>query len=105
MNKSDLIEAVQAIRVKNAKPGETVLKKDVEADVNGVFAAIGDALVDGDKICIVGFGTIEPKERAERKGRAPQSKKDIIIPAQMTAVLHPGKSLKENLQVLIGKGF
>ncbi len=102
MNKKDLIEKVKEIREKN---GDIVPKKDIEADVNAVLEAITGALESGDKVCIVGFGTLEPRERAERKGHTPNTKQDIIIPAQMTAVFHPGKTLKNKLQVLLGKGF
>ena len=102
MNKTDLVERVQTILNDN---GSKFLKKDIEKIVNCVFDVQADALVDGDKICIVGFGTTEPVERAERKGRAPQTKLPMVIPAHMTAVFRPGKRMKEGLAVLLGKGF
>ena len=61
MNKTHLIEVVA---------NETNLKKkDAEAAVNSVLNAIANALADGEKVQIAGFGTFEVKARAERVGR------------------------------------
>ena len=102
MNKTDLVDAVKADL---DSKGKVILKKDVEAIVNNTIDQISEALIRGDKVLLVGFGTFEPRERAARKGRAPQTKQAIDIPAQVTAVFHPGKLLKDKLKVLLGKGF
>ena len=58
MNKSDLIAAVAA------KTGET--KKNAEASINALIDVIAESLKDGEKIQVVGFGSFEVRERAER---------------------------------------
>ena len=87
MNKSDLIAAIAA------KTGET--KKDAEATLNAFVDVVTDALVKGDKVQLVGFGTFEVRKRAARKGRNPQTKEEIKIPASKAPVFKAGKSLKE----------
>lgn len=87
MNKTELIASVAD------KSGLT--KKDAEKAVNALFASVEEALVANDKVQIVGFGTFEVRERKERKGRNPQSKEEIIIPASNSPVFKAGKSLKD----------
>ena len=73
MNKSDLIAAIAA------KTGET--KKSAEASVNAFVEVVTKALTKGDKVQLVGFGSFEVRKRAARKGRNPQTKEEIKIPA------------------------
>lgn len=73
MNKTDLIEVV----AKNAD----LKKKDAEAAVNAVVNAIQDALVAGEKVQLIGFGSFEVKERAARTGRNPATGEAITIEA------------------------
>lgn len=87
MNKSELIAAIAA------KTGET--KKDAEATLNAFVDVVTDALVKGDKVQLVGFGTFEVRKRAARKGRNPQTKEEIKIPASKAPVFKAGKALKE----------
>ncbi|MCI8620674.1 MAG: HU family DNA-binding protein [Clostridia bacterium] len=87
MNKSDLIAAIAA------KTGET--KKSAEASLNAMTEAITEALVKGDKVQLVGFGSFEVRKRAARKGRNPQTKEEIKIPASKAPVFKAGKALKE----------
>lgn len=87
MNKTELIASVAD------KSGLT--KKDAEKAVNALFASVEEALIANDKVQIVGFGTFEVRERKERKGRNPQSKEEIIIPASNSPVFKAGKSLKD----------
>ena len=87
MNKSDLIAAIAA------KTGET--KKDAEATLNAFIDVVTDALVKGDKVQLVGFGSFEVRKRAARKGRNPQTKEEIKIPASKSPVFKAGKALKE----------
>ena len=72
-------------------------KKDAEKAVNACFAALADAMKDGEKIAISGFGTFEVKERAEHMGRNPRTKEEILIPASRTVAFKAGKALKESL--------
>ena len=70
-------------------------KKDAEAAVNSTLNAITNALKEGDKVTLVGFGTFEVKERAARTGRNPRTKEEIEIPASKLPVFKAGKALKD----------
>lgn len=73
-------------------------KKDAEKAVNGTLDAITEALKQGDKVSLVGFGTFEVRERPERKGRNPQTKEEITIAASKLPAFKAGKALKESVQ-------
>jgi len=89
MNKTTLIE-------KAAK--ETGLKKkDVEAVINAAFAGIEEAILAGEKVQIVGFGTFEVKDRPERAGINPATRESITIPASKRLAFTSGKTLKAKL--------
>ena len=89
MNKSDLIAAIAA------KTGET--KKSAEASVNAFVDVVTASLKKGDKVQLVGFGSFEVRKRAARKGRNPQTKEEIKIPASKAPVFKAGKALKERV--------
>ena len=91
MNKSDLIAAVAA------KTGDT--KKNAEASINALIDVIAESLKDGEKIQVVGFGSFEVRERAERKGRNPQTGKEMKIAAKKAPVFKAGKALKDEVNV------
>lgn len=89
MNKTQLIEAVAA---------ETNLKKkDAEAAVNAFVNAVETALKNGEKVQLVGFGTFEVKERAERQGRNPLTGATMTIPASKHPAFSAGKALKDSI--------
>ncbi|NLC45444.1 MAG: HU family DNA-binding protein [Clostridiales bacterium] len=90
MNKSELISAV-------AEKSE-LTKKDTEKAVNALVSVISETLAEGDKVQLVGFGTFEVRERAERKGRNPQTKEEITIPASKAPVFKAGKALKDSVK-------
>lgn len=69
-------------------------KKDAEAAVAAFVDAIEKALVDGEKVQLVGFGTFEVKARSARTGRNPQTGKEITIPASKHPTFTAGKALK-----------
>ena len=87
MNKAELIAAIAA------KTGDT--KKVAEATVNAFVETVTDALKEGDKVQLVGFGSFEVRKRAARKGRNPQTKEEIKIPASNAPVFKAGKALKD----------
>jgi DNA-binding protein HU-beta len=89
MNKTDLINAI------SAKSG--LNKKNSEAALNAFISSVEDALKEGEKVVLVGFGTFEVRKRAERKGRNPQTKEEIIIPASNAPVFKAGKGLKDKI--------
>ena len=87
MNKSELISSV-------AETAE-LSKKDATAAVEAVFGAIQATLSNGDKVQVIGFGTFEVRERAARKGRNPQTGKEIEIAASKVPAFKAGKALKD----------
>jgi DNA-binding protein HU-beta len=89
MNKTDLIEVV-------AKEAD-LKKKDAEIAVSAVIAVIEDALVAGDKVSLVGFGTFEVKATAAKTGINPQTKEKIQIPAKKAVKFSVGKALKDKV--------
>ena len=87
MNKVELVEAV-------AK--QTGLsKKDAEAALKAYLAVITKALVKGDKIQLVGFGTFEVSKRPARKGRNPKTGEEMKIKACKAPKFKAGKALKD----------
>ena len=87
MTKSNLISIVAE--------SAGLTKKDTEKVVSGFLSAVTDALVSGDKVQIVGFGTFEVRDRKEREGRNPVNGEPMIIPAGRVPAFKAGKSLKE----------
>lgn len=70
-------------------------KKDAEKAVNAVLETITDTLKSGDKVALVGFGTFEARHRPARKGRNPQTKQEIDIPATTVPAFKAGKAFKD----------
>ena len=89
MNKTQLIEAVAA--------KAEIKKKDAEAAVNAVTAAIAEALKAGEKVQLVGFGTFEVRERAAREGRNPKTGEKITIAAAKYPTFTASKTLKDRV--------
>lgn len=87
MNKSELVAAI-------AEKTE-LSKKDSEKMVKAFTDTVAEELTKGEKVQLVGFGTFETVHRAERKGRNPQTKEEITIPASIAPKFKPGKSLKD----------
>lgn len=88
MNKAELVAAVAE------KTNFT--KKDAEAAVNALIASCEEALVKGDKVQLIGFGTFETRERKARQGRNPRKPDEIIkIAAAKAPVFKAGKALKD----------
>ena len=86
MNKTDLVKAV-------ADAGLT--KKDAEKAVAAVFGAIEGALAKGDKVQLIGFGTLEVRERAAKEGRNPKTGEKITIAASKVPAFKFGKAYKD----------
>lgn len=63
--------------------------------VNIVFEAISEYMADGEKVQLIGFGGFEVRERSARKGRNPQTGKEITIKASKAPAFKAGKALKE----------
>lgn len=87
MNKAELV-ASMAEKCK-------LSKKDTEKVLNAFVESVEEALINGDKVQLVGFGSFEVRDRAARKGRNPQTKEEITIPASKAPVFKVGKALKD----------
>ena len=59
---------------------------------------IAKALSEGDSVSLIGFGTFEVRQRAERQGKNPQTGAPITIAAAKVPAFKPGKGLKEAVQ-------
>ncbi|MBQ2378572.1 MAG: HU family DNA-binding protein [Clostridia bacterium] len=87
MNKKELISTIAI---------ETGLtKKDVATIVDATFTKITATMAKGDKVQLVGFGTFETRERAERIGINPQTKQTVTIPECKAPTFKAGKALKD----------
>ena len=89
MNKTDLINVVAAEAGLN--------KKQAEAAVNATLSAVANALKDGDKVQLIGFGTFEVKEVAAREGRNPKTGEVIKIEASKKPSFTASKVLKDQV--------
>lgn len=89
MTKTDLISMV-------AQKSE-LTKKDSEKAVTAVIDTITEALVSGDKVQLVGFGTFEVKVRGERMGINPRTKEKMKISASKLPSFKAGKALKDSV--------
>ena len=87
MNKADLIAKIAE--------GAELSKKSAEAALNAFIEAVEGSLKKGEKVQLVGFGSFEVRKRAARKGRNPQTKEEIKIPASKAPVFKAGKALKD----------
>lgn len=91
MNKTELVAAVAE------QAG--LSRKDAEAAVKAFTDVVADALKNGDKIQLVGFGTFEVSERAAREGRNPKTGESMKIEACKTPKFKAGKALKDLVNV------
>ena len=89
MTKAELVDAV----AKSANLTKAAADKAVGAFIN----AVSDALKNGDKVTLVGFGSFEVSERKARTGRNPQTGKEIKIAAAKVPKFKPGKALKDSI--------
>ena len=70
-------------------------KKDAEAAVNVMFDSIAQAMKEGDKVNIAGFGIFETKERSARTAKNPQTGETIEIAAKKVPAVKFGKTVKD----------
>ncbi len=89
MNKADLVAKI----TKDAG----LTKTEATKAVNAFIETVTDALVKGEKVILVGFGTFKVVERKARKGRNPRTGETIKIKAKKSPKFVPGKALKEKV--------
>ena len=89
MNRSELVAAIAE---------KTGSSKKVAADsLRALIEVVSEELKNDGKVQLVGFGTFEIRKRAARKGRNPQTKEEIKIPASKAPVFKAGKALKDKV--------
>jgi DNA-binding protein HU-beta len=89
MNRQELVDKVA--------DATDLSKKDIAAALQAALDAIGDALADGDRVSLVGFGTFEARQRSARDGFNPQSGEKIKIAAKTVPAFKPGAGLREKV--------
>lgn len=89
MNKTDLVNVIAAEK--------EISKKTVETVINAAIDAIANALKEGDKVQLIGFGTFEVKDIAEREGRNPKTGETIKIAASKYPAFSAGKAFKDKV--------
>jgi len=90
MNKTELVNAVAE------KAG--ISKVNAKAAVDAAIEAVVNALAEGDKISLIGFGTFSVAEKAARTGFNPRTKEAIEIPARKTIKFKAGAELAEKVK-------
>ncbi|MGR6341532.1 HU family DNA-binding protein [Priestia megaterium] len=87
MKKAELIDSVST--------KAELTKQDSKKAIDALFETISNTLAKEEKIQLLGFGTFEVRQRAERTGRNPQTGEEMTIPASKVPAFKPGKELKE----------
>lgn len=89
MNKTELVNAIAA----DAK----LTKAEAKAALEAALTAVEKALVEGDKIALVGFGTFAVAEKAERQGVNPRTGEKVTIAAKKVVKFKAGAELAEKV--------
>lgn len=90
MNKAELIEAIAS----DAK----LTKADAKRALDAFIGATSKSLTKGERVALVGFGSFGVAKRAARKGRNPQTGKEINIAAKKVVKFKPGASLQKTVK-------
>jgi DNA-binding protein HU-beta len=89
MNKGELVDRISQ--------KATVTKKQADAVLSAAIETIMEAVSEGDKVTLVGFGSFERRERKEREGRNPKTGEKMSIPATKVPAFSAGKLFKEKV--------
>lgn len=90
MNKSELVSALAN--------GSGLTKADASRVLDTFMITVTDVLKKGDQVVIPGFGSFSTRQRAARKGRNPQTGKEIDIKASTVVTFKAGKTTKDAVQ-------
>lgn len=90
MNKADIVAII--------RDNTNCTKKVAGETVDKLFESIASTLSSGNKVQIIGFGSFGVRERAEKKGRNPQTREEIIISAARVPYFKAGKALKDSVK-------
>ncbi|MEH2040166.1 MULTISPECIES: HU family DNA-binding protein [unclassified Nostoc] len=89
MNKGELVDAVAA--------KTNITKKQADEVISAFLSVVTEAVANGEKVTLVGFGSFERRERSEREGRNPKTNEPMTIPATKVPAFSPGKLFKEKV--------
>ena len=90
MNKAELIEAIAS--------DASLTKADAKRALDAFIGTTTKALKKGDRVALVGFGSFSVAKRASRKGRNPQTGKEIKIPAKKVVKFKAGNDLQDKVK-------
>ena len=96
MNKQQLVKAMAT--------EASITQDEATTALNGLLAAITNAMADGQEVKLVGFGTFSVAARKERTGRNPKTGEEIPISARTVVTFRPGQKLKERVEAYGGVG-
>ncbi len=90
MNKAELIDAIAS--------EANLTKADAKRALDAFIDSTTKALKKGDRVALVGFGSFSVSKREARKGRNPQSGKEITIPAKKVVKFKAGAELADKVK-------
>jgi DNA-binding protein HU-beta len=93
MNKGELVDAIA--------DKANVSKKEADAILSTAIDTIVEAVAEGEKVTLVGFGSFEKRERKEREGRNPKTGESMTIAATTVPGFSAGKAFKETVAVAV----
>ena len=89
MNKSELVDAIAE--------KANVTQKEADAVLTATLDIIVESVTSGDKVTLVGFGSFEKRERAQREGRNPKTGESMTIAATTVSAFSAGKTFKDTV--------
>ncbi|MHC5822555.1 MAG: HU family DNA-binding protein [Nostoc sp.] len=89
MNKGELVDAVAA--------KTNITKKQADEVISAFLSVVTEAVANGEKVTLIGFGSFDRRERSEREGRNPKTNEPMTIPATKVAAFSAGKQFKEKV--------
>jgi len=91
MNKSDLVSAVSL--------KTSITKKETEAVITAFLETIVQAVSEGERVTLVGFGSFEARERKAREGINPKTGEKLYIPCARVPTFSVGKFFKNKVNI------
>jgi DNA-binding protein HU-beta len=89
MNKGELVDAVAA--------KANITKKQADEVISAFLSVVTEAVANGDKVTLIGFGSFERRDRSSREGRNPKTNEPMTIPATKVPVFSAGKQFREKV--------
>lgn len=99
--KSELIASIHSQMKQNQFP--ELPRQDIHQAVDQILAYIGEAVADGNRVEIRGFGVFSPRDLSARQGRNPRTGGSVLVPSKRTIHFKPGKELREMVDIHEGQ--